>query len=92
MFNQARFIRSLERGTPFIVNTRIQWIDLLRSGQAIPIVELVPDTENLISFDNNKDITTSSEFIFVDVPNTDHASILNFAERPYIRKLFIKAP
>lgn len=90
-FDQGRFIRNLEKGSPFVANTRIQWVQLTESGKASPVIQLLPASENKISFEDNKDSAVSNNFIFIDVPSTDHASILEVDSRGYVEDIFKSA-
>lgn len=79
----AGFIRSFERGEPFVANLRLQWLDAMRkassghSGLRRPVVvQLLGDKDDVVSKDDCRDVNVARDFIWVGVNNSDHHSIL----------------
>jgi pimeloyl-ACP methyl ester carboxylesterase len=77
-------VRQIERGEPFVANLRLQWLDVMerandpRSGLTRPVVvQLLGDRDDVVSAEDNRDITVAKDFIWVGVNNTTHASIVN---------------
>jgi pimeloyl-ACP methyl ester carboxylesterase len=84
----ARMIRACERGEPFVANLRIQWIRTARehsaAGRPWPtVVQLLGTVDDVVSDDDNRDVTVSQDFIFVPVRGTGHMSILDFRHPAY---------
>ncbi len=81
------FLKSMERGAPFISNARIQWIKLsqriewqgVRSRPAFVVI-LLGDTDELVSSNDHLDFTVDRNAVFISVPDSDHKSIIEFAD------------
>ena len=76
----GRFALSLERGSPFVANLRIQWIHLSRAGKAPPVVQLLGGQDGIVRKEDNKDALVSNHFIFIPVPFANHRSIVDFED------------
>lgn len=69
------------RGAFFITQLRIQWISMLRhasqkkTGNTL-IIQLLGTTDDIISPEDNVDILTGNKFIYLEVPASDHMSVL----------------
>jgi pimeloyl-ACP methyl ester carboxylesterase len=94
LLGAARLIRSLQRGRPFVVDLRVRWIDLLRKGERMPLtVQLLGTRDNLISRSDTVDLQCGRNFVYFDVPDSDHGSILDFSgyRGQQRKKVFFKA-
>lgn len=89
--NQARFIRALERGTPFISNTNIQWVELASSDKVCPVIQLVPGEEDRVSVKDNKESASSTNFIFIDVVNANHQNVVLVNQEGNLQDYFNEA-
>lgn len=77
----GKFIRTFERGAPFVANLRIQWIQLVReareSGQVLPmVIQILGDGDDIVSADDMRDVGVAKGFI--DMPlgvQTGHAEV-----------------
>jgi len=83
----ATFIRSFERGEPFVANLRLQWLTTMKkardegSGLRPPVVvQLLGDEDDLVSKDDSRDVTVTHDFICVGVNHTGHSSLLQLSE------------
>ncbi len=70
--NTGRLIRQCERGEPFVANLRLQWLEAMRASDApkrrLPtVIQLLGDRDDVVSTDDNKDVTVSKDFIWVPV-------------------------
>ncbi len=76
----GHLMRSMERGSPFIGNMRIQWIRLARSGASLPmVVQLIGGRDAVVSPADSRDVAAHAGFLFIPVGGeTDHTEILKF--------------
>lgn len=70
------------RGSPFITQMRIQWVSMLRHTQYkkvgnVPVIQLLGTKDDIISPDDNIDMLTGNNFIYLEVPESDHLTVLN---------------
>lgn len=76
----AALLRDLERGTPFMVNLRVQWMEAARNEELPPVFQILGDRHDMITRADAIDLNLSSKGIcFVPLTNTGHLSILSFA-------------
>lgn len=84
------------KGSSFLANLRINWIRLFLSNEAtrralprgIPVVvQVLGDTDNLVWRDDSKDVLAFPHGHYLEVPNSDHASLylLEAAPDPELR-------
>jgi hypothetical protein len=74
-------------GSEFITNLRIQWLRMRRRdvpgkpncGKAM-VVQLLGSIDDFVSPADNIDLTTGRDFIYLDVPRSGHASIIDIDE------------
>jgi pimeloyl-ACP methyl ester carboxylesterase len=83
----AKFIRSFERGEPFVANLRLQWLSTMEKakvgedGLRLPVVvQLLGDKDDRVDKDDSRDVTVARDFIWVGVNNTDHAGLVRLDE------------
>jgi len=75
------------RGAPFITQLRIQWLSMLRHAEAkgagnAPIIQLLGTKDDLISPEDNVDLITGAKFIYLEVPESDHITVLKMMNDP----------
>lgn len=74
-------IFSARRGAPFITQLRIQWLAMLRHaedkrvGNALT-VQLLGSIDDLVSPEDNVDLVTGREFVYLDVPQSGHENVV----------------
>ena len=71
---------ALQRGAPFVADSRVQWIDLCRGngpqGAKAPLTfHLLGDKDDVVSRDDAADIGVAKDTLFVMLPDTDHGDI-----------------
>lgn len=74
------------RGAPFITQLRIQWLSMLRNADkkqmgGTMVIQLLGTIDDIISPDDNIDLTTGGNFIYLEVPSSDHMSVLKMHEK-----------
>src|SRR5260370_5945057 len=82
----AKLIRGIEKGSPFIANLRLQWLDAMRdqSLEHKPVViQLLGDTDDVVTDEDSKDVAVAQDFVFMRVPKTGHGSIIQFDDPNY---------
>ena len=101
LFGKKPFIFSLRKGASFVTQLRIQWIYLERQnalkeplGKALT-VQLLGSRDNLVSPEDNIDSVTGRNFIYLEVPFSDHFSVLEITasknnQKPNKSKLYQK--
>ncbi|MBL4660485.1 MAG: hypothetical protein JKY19_09015 [Alcanivoracaceae bacterium] len=75
----------LRRGAPFIINMRLQWLALMNTNikdrPKIAIINLLGSVDNLVGpleiIDFTGDFADSFHLFFIQVPSSDHRSILD---------------
>jgi predicted esterase len=75
--------RRCESGEPFVANLRIQWLDLMRGIPAShrpTVIQLLGDRDDVVSSEDQRDVTVARDFIWVPVSNTGHADIIDLAD------------
>ncbi|MBD2035631.1 hypothetical protein H6F76_11430 [Leptolyngbya sp. FACHB-321] len=80
--NTGRFIRRLQRGSPFVANLRIDWIRLSQNSTAVlpQTIQLLGDLDDVVCEEDNVDVATDQNFKYLKVRDTGHESIVRFQE------------
>lgn len=74
-------ILHIQRGAPFLTNLRIQWLTMRQIaphkgiGNALT-VQLLGSVDDLVSPEDNIDLVSGSDFVYLDVAKTGHANII----------------
>ena len=75
-------IMSAHRGAPFITQLRLQWLAMRAKQKATggtpsgaKVVQLLGTIDDLVPPDDNVDPVTGSDFVYLDVPFTNHVNI-----------------
>lgn len=74
----GKMIMSMQRGAPFVADSRVQWIEAARqnSGLKLPLViHLLGTKDDIASIEDIKDVQVAKDFHFKSLPNTGHADI-----------------
>ncbi len=76
-------IMGFRRGAPFVTELRAQWLFLQRNNESkknqikIPTtIQLLGSIDDLVPPEDNIDLISGSDFIYLDVPKSNHFSIL----------------
>ena len=77
-------ILKVRRGAQFITNLRVQWIVRRNSQREAHIegpltIQLLGSRDDMVAPDDNVDLVSGSNFIYLDVPNSTHASVADVA-------------
>jgi pimeloyl-ACP methyl ester carboxylesterase len=87
LVGRTPIIFNIRRGAPFITQLRIQWLAMLHEapnrdvGDALT-VQLLGSIDDVVSPEDNIDLVTGSQFIYLDVPKTGHFNIVVMDETP----------
>lgn len=73
---------SMQRGAPFIADSRVQWVRLARApapdGSLNPlpqVIHLLGDQDDIVARDDAQDLGVAKDTVFVTLAGTDHKSI-----------------
>lgn len=78
-------ISSIKRGAPFITQLRIHWIDMRNNvakaqvGDALTI-QLLGSIDDLVSPDDNLDLVSGKDFVYLDMPYSGHQDVIHLDE------------
>src|SRR5262249_34109096 len=78
-------IRQAMRGEPFVANLRLQWLEVMRTADALGItrprvIQLLGDTDDVVSREDRRDVTVYRDVIWVTVNNTRHYDMCDVGE------------
>lgn len=75
---RGQFIRSFQRGFPFIANLRVQWIRLAVDERfdLPPTIQLIGVLDDVVELEDNYDLASDRRFCNLSVQNSGHASII----------------
>lgn len=74
----GRFVSSLRRGSPFITNLRLDWIQASRDGNVPVLIQLLGDHDDIVAIEDNIDVLSDSKAVYIQVLNSTHESIAKF--------------
>jgi hypothetical protein len=87
VFGRSRSLASIRRGASFITDLRVQWLSMLRHHRAeterIVVVQLLGTIDDVVSPEDDIDLSTGEAFYYVDVPNSGHQNIIHLDDRPF---------
>lgn len=74
-------IDHIRRGAPFLTGLRLQWLAMLKQARdkkldTAMVVQLLGTVDDLVSPDDNIDMVTGSDFIYMDVARTGHVEMI----------------
>jgi alpha-beta hydrolase superfamily lysophospholipase len=68
----------MRRGASFITQLRLQWIAMRNRGKGGALtVQLLGSTDDVVSPEDNVDLISGRDFIYLDVPETGHDDIIH---------------
>jgi hypothetical protein len=75
-------IFQIRRGAPFLTNLRLQWIAMqkraLRDGRRLATtIQLLGTVDDLVAPNDNIDLTTGRDFLYLDVPASGHVNVID---------------
>lgn len=82
LFGVGKFLSNQRQGTPFVANLRVQWIRLSQATEIqLPLtIQLLGDLDDVVSEEDNIDVLTDTNFRYIKLRDTGHASICDFKE------------
>ncbi len=84
-YGRPPVIFSIRRGSPFITQLRLQWLAMREHvghiqdkevGAAVT-VQLLGTIDDLVSPDDNIDLVSGKDFVYLEVPESGHRSVIN---------------
>ncbi|MCC7105607.1 MAG: alpha/beta hydrolase [Chloroflexi bacterium] len=87
------FLLRAKRGSPFVSNLRIQWLNLAREEPPLPLtVQILGDRDAVVDLEDHIDLQSGAKFVYREVDRTSHMSVLHFREgRPDREREFLYA-
>ena len=81
IFGVRLVIFQARRGSAFLTQLRLEWLALTKSlaNYKIPMattIQLLGTIDDLVSPDDNIDLTTGRDFIYLDVPHSGHPNVI----------------
>jgi predicted esterase len=79
MIGIGKLMNRCESGEPFVANLRLQWLEVMRSllpEDRPTVIQLLGDKDDLVSSEDQRDVTIAKDFIWVRVNNTGHPDIV----------------
>jgi len=78
---QRLAIDHIRRGAPFLTELRLQWLGMEeragKEGRTLAtVVQLLGTVDDLVSPDDNLDLVTGREFVYLDVPRSGHIDLI----------------
>jgi pimeloyl-ACP methyl ester carboxylesterase len=75
--NGQMTVLGARRGSPFVVQTRLQWLALVRrnGSRPIPVVQLLGSVDDVVSPEDTVDYAVdlgNESFVLMELPHTDH--------------------
>lgn len=74
------FILELRRGAPFVTGLRLKWLAVARAGGAPLVVQVLGTVDDIVSPKDNVDLITSTDFVYLEAPESGHASMIRLDE------------
>ena len=85
LFNITFIGLTVRRGAEFITQLRIQWIRMRQrskyeqsSAGNATVIQLLGSTDDIIAPEDNIDLVSGDDFIYLDVPYSGHIDIIDF--------------
>ncbi len=72
------WIMQLQRGSPFLTWLRLQWLESKHTAPTV--VQLLGSIDEIVSWRDMVDMVSGERFLYLNVPHSDHVTILNFDE------------
>jgi len=72
-------ISQIRRGATFLTSLRLQWLDLQkkRGAKTAMVVQLLGTVDDLVSPEDNVDLVSGRDFMYLDVQFTGHVNIID---------------
>lgn len=83
IFGRMPIVFSVQRGAPFLTQLRLQWLFMCRAEPWKPkrtkmalTIQLLGSVDDLVSPNDNIDLVAGQDFIYLDVPVSNHSTIV----------------
>jgi pimeloyl-ACP methyl ester carboxylesterase len=81
-FGKRLLIFQIRRGAPFLTNLRLEWIAMqkraiLEGRTVATTIQLLGTVDDLVAPNDNIDLTTGREFLYLDVPGSGHVDVID---------------
>jgi hypothetical protein len=82
LIRRTPLIMTIRRGAEFITNLRVQWIRRAnacrQAGTSPPLtIQLLGSRDDLVSPEDNIDLASGMQFVYLDVPHTVHRNVID---------------
>jgi hypothetical protein len=85
LFGREPIAFAVRRGAPFLTTMRLQWLELAQDfphGAKLPLtVQLLGTRDDLVSPADNVDLATGGGFLYLEIPGSGHADMIEMGER-----------
>ena len=77
-------IHQIRRGATFLSGLRLQWLAMMRQRREMgvksaTVVQLLGTVDDLVSPEDNVDLVSGGDFLYLDVPSTGHVNVIEMA-------------
>ena len=81
VYGREPTIFSIRRGAPFITQLRLQWLAMRAQGVGAALtVQLLGTVDDLVSPEDNIDLVTGKDFVYLEVPFSGHADVIRMGD------------
>lgn len=76
---QGRMIMSIERGSPFVANLKMEWIRMVSrpNSDVAQVIQLLGDDDQMAPEEDHKELMAAPNFVFIPVPGTKHGNVVD---------------
>lgn len=81
-------LMQIRRGASFVTRLRLQWVRMRNRAAAnagaagnAQVVQLLGTVDDMVAPDDNIDAVSAGDFIFLDVPQSGHANVVDFDDK-----------
>lgn len=86
-YRRPPIIFTIRKGAPFITQLRIQWLAMRRQAAAgakavgrTTTIQLLGSVDDMVSPEDNVDLVAGRDFVYLDVPRSGHANVVEMDE------------
>lgn len=81
---KSQYLAAFRKGSPFITAIRLQWIALMKrspDAREAVVVQLLGTIDDIVSPEDNIDVESSQDILYIEVPDSGHANVIDFDEK-----------
>jgi pimeloyl-ACP methyl ester carboxylesterase len=76
----------IRRGSPFLTNLRIQWLEMKKFAhendvEKVVTIQLLGSVDDLVGPDDNIDLVSGEDFYYIDIPFSDHSNVVRLKDK-----------